>query len=50
MSKAIMIVPNTKAGFAAIQYLAEKIVMHNILIKMVSKKEFALIIKDSKGE
>jgi hypothetical protein len=50
MTKAIMIVPNTKDGLYAIKYLANEITEHNILIKMVSKKEFALVVKNAKGD
>ena len=48
MSKAIMTVPNTKDGLAAIKYLRKQIVENNILIKLVSKKEFDIIVKESK--
>ena len=45
MSEAIMIVPNTKDGLAAIKYLSKQIVENNILIKLVTKKEFDTIVK-----
>jgi hypothetical protein len=45
MAKAIMIVSNTKDGLAALKYLANEIVKNDILIKLVTKKEFDTIAK-----
>ncbi len=39
-NQAVMIVPNTKDGFAAIKDLAKQIVDNKILIRLVTKKEF----------
>ncbi len=50
MSEAIMFVPNTKDGLEAIKYLRKQIVENNIFIKLVSKKEFDLMAKDTKGD
>jgi hypothetical protein len=50
MSKAIMIVPNTKDGLWAVKYLSKKLIEHNVLIKLVSKKEFDLIAKNAKND
>ena len=50
MTKAIMIVPNTKDGLWAIKYLRKQIVENDILIKLVSKKEFDLSVKDAKRD
>ena len=52
MSKnsAIMIVPNTKEGFETLRYLSRQLVNNDIFIKLVSKKEFDLVIKNTKGE
>jgi len=50
MTEAIMIVPNTKDGLEAIKYLSNQIVKNDILIKLVSKKEFDLSIKNIKGD
>lgn len=47
---AIIIVPNTKEGLSALKYLAGEITQHDILIKLVSKKEFDLHIKLLKGD
>ena len=50
MSKAIMIVPNTKDGLEAIKYLRNEITEHSILVKLVTKKEFDLNVKNYKGD
>jgi hypothetical protein len=50
MSDAIMIVPNTKDGLEAISYLRKQIVENGILIKLVSKREFDLVVKNYKGD
>jgi hypothetical protein len=42
----IMIVPNTKNGLAAIKYLSKQITENNILIKLVTKKQFDILIKE----
>lgn len=49
-NKAIMVVPNTKAGWDGLKYLSSVLVKEGVLIKLVSKKEFDFIIKVSKGE
>jgi hypothetical protein len=50
MNSAVMIVPNTKEGLDTIKYLSKQIVGNDILIKLVSKKEFAQVIKNTKGD
>jgi hypothetical protein len=45
---AIMIVPNTKDGLAAVKYLANEITEHGILVKLVTKKEFDIVVKGDK--
>ena len=42
---AIMIVPNTKEGLASLKYLASTIVKYDLLVKLITKKEFDLQIK-----
>lgn len=48
-NSAVLVVPNTKEGLASLRYLASELVKHDILIKLVSKKEFDLHIKLLKG-
>ena len=47
---AVLIVPNTKDGLASLKYLASTIVKHDLLVKLVTKKEFDLQIKLAKGD
>ena len=47
---ALMIVPNTKSGLDGLKYLASELVKHDILIKLVTKKEFDLHVQLSKGD
>lgn len=49
-NKAVMIVPNTKAGLDGLKYLASALVKEDVLIKLVTKSEFNALIKASKGE
>jgi len=47
---AVLIVPNTKDGLSTLKYLASEIVKHDLLIKLVTKKEFDLQVKLLKGD
>jgi hypothetical protein len=47
---AVMIVPNSKDGLEGLKYLASELVKHDILIKLVTKKEFDLHVKLLKGD
>lgn len=49
-NSAVMVVPNTKDGLSSLRYLASEIVKYDILIKLVSKKEFDLHINLLQGE
>ena len=46
----VMIVPNTKDGLAAIKELAKQIVDNEILIRLVTKKEFEAGFINYKGD
>jgi hypothetical protein len=49
-NSAILVVPNTKDGLAIVKYLANEISKQDIYIKLVSKKAFDLIVKNTKGD
>jgi hypothetical protein len=49
-NQAVMIVPNTKDGLSAIKELAKQIVDNEILIRLVSKKEFEARFINTKGD
>jgi len=49
-NKAVIIVPNTKAGLDSLKYLASEIIKHDLLIKLVTKKEFDLHVRLLKGD
>jgi hypothetical protein len=49
-NSALIIVPNTKSGLDSLKYLASELVKHDILIKLVTKKEFDLHVQLLKGD
>lgn len=49
-NSAVLLIPNTKDGLSSLKYLASEIIKHDVLIKLISKKEFDLRIKMIKGD
>lgn len=49
-NSAVLFIPNTKDGLDSLKYLASEIVKHDLLIKIVTKKEFDLHVNLLKGD
>jgi hypothetical protein len=48
--KVVLVVPNTKEGLNTLKELVHITMEHNMFIKIVSKKEFNLLVKgNTKG-